>query len=68
MAKIKMKPLEWVAYLLVSIGALNWGLDKVAGFNIVDWLLGLVNLAGYSIFVYGAVGLAGAYSLYKIWF
>ena len=68
MVKFKMKPLEWVAYLLVSIGALNWGLAEVLNFNAVDWLLGLVNLTSYSIFVYGAVGLAGAYSLYKIWF
>ena len=68
MVKFKMKPLEWVAYLLVSIGALNWGLSEVAGFNLVEWLLGLANLTGYSIFVYGAVGLAGAYSLYEMLF
>lgn len=57
---------EKIAYVLVGVGALNWGLDKVLSFNVVDWLLTLIGIASYSIYVYGAVGLAGAYSLYKI--
>lgn len=57
---------EKIVYVLVGVGALNWGLDKVLSFNVVDWLLTLIGIASYSIYVYGAVGLAGAYSLYKI--
>lgn len=64
---MKMKPLEWVAYILVSVGALNWGLEKVVGFNLVDTLLSWVTLTGFAVYVYGAVGLAGAWFFYRIW-
>jgi len=64
----KTKSLEWVVSLLVGIGAFSLGLANVLNFDIVDWLLNLVNFASYSIFIYGAIGIAGAYSLYKLWF
>lgn len=57
---------EKTAYVLTSVGALNWGLDKVFSFNIVDWLLTMVKLTSYSIYVYGLIGLAGAFAVYKI--
>lgn len=68
MARIKMKPLDFVAYLLVSIGALNWGLVEALNFNIVETLLGFVGFTAYALWIYLAVGVAGAYSLYKLWF
>ena len=68
MVKLKMKPVEMGAYVLGAVGALTWGTDKVLGFNGIDMVISAVGLAGYAIFVYGAVGLAGAWALYKIWY
>mgnify|MGYP001608739714 CR=1 FL=1 len=57
---------EKIVFVLVGVGALNWGLDRFFSFNVVDWLLSLVGLASFSLYVYGAIGLSGAYYLYKI--
>jgi len=67
MAKLKMKPLEWVAYILVAVGALNWGLVEVLGFDLVGTLLSWIGLTKFAIWIYGVVGLAGAWAIYKIW-
>ena len=66
MPKIKNKAFEKFAYVLVAIGALNWGLDKVVSFNIVDQVLSWVSLTSIGTIVYGAIGLAGAWMLYNI--
>ena len=58
--------LEKITYVLVGVGALSWGLDKVFSFDVVDWLLTLIKISSYSIYVYGIVGLAGAFYLYKL--
>ncbi len=42
---------------LVIIGAINWGLIAVAGFNLVDYIFGVGTVA--SRIVYGLVGLSG---------
>lgn len=53
-----MKVLHMVAFLLVIVGAVNWGLVGLANFNIVDLLLGGV---GLTKIVYILVGLSGVY-------
>ncbi len=61
---MKMKELDWVAYILIVVGALNWGLIGAFRLDIVQMILGssptLVQL------VYILVGLAGLYTLYKM--
>ena len=57
---------EKIAYILLGVGALDLGLDKVFSFSVIGWLLTLIGLASYSIYVYGAVGLAGVYKLYTL--
>lgn len=49
-----MKALHMVAFTLVLVGALNWGLVGVFGYNLVETLLG----AGSTLtqVVYGLVG------------
>lgn len=67
--KMKMKPFEWFAYLLMAVGALNVGVDAVLNFNIIGWALGIIpGLATFGLYVSGAIGLAGAYAIYKIWY
>lgn len=53
------KPLHMLTYILVIVGALNWGLMGFFGFNLVSTLLG-----GYPMLeklVYMLVGLSAVY-------
>ncbi|HBI25652.1 MAG: hypothetical protein UT41_C0001G0228 [Candidatus Wolfebacteria bacterium GW2011_GWC2_39_22] len=51
--------MDWVALILVIIGALNWGLVGAFGFNLVATLFG--DMSVLSRIVYGLVGLAAIY-------
>lgn len=64
--KFQMNFVEWIAYGLVVVGAVNWGLVGLFNFNLVEKLLTMVNAANILKWVYGAVGAAGLYSAYKI--
>lgn len=61
---MKSKELDMVAYTLVTVGALNWGMVGAFRLDLVQTILGtspaLVQL------VYIVVGLSGLYSLYKM--
>jgi uncharacterized membrane protein YuzA (DUF378 family) len=61
-SKMKMNSLQMISWLLVTIGAINWGLVGLANINLVEALLGswpaLVQI------VYILVGLSGLYSLW----
>ena len=57
---------EKIAYVLVAVGALNWGLVEVLNFNLVTTVLGWVGLAGFATWVYVAIGLSGAWLLKNI--
>jgi uncharacterized membrane protein YuzA (DUF378 family) len=59
-----MTPLDWVSWGLSTIGALNWGFTGVGQFNLVDQLFGHDTAA--SRIVYGLVGLAGVWSIYRL--
>jgi uncharacterized protein len=52
-----MKGLRQVAYVLVIIGALNWGLVGFFNFNIVTAIFGA--MAGLEKIIYMLVGLSG---------
>jgi uncharacterized protein len=53
-----MRPLHWIALLLVIVGAVNWGLVGLFQFDLVAALFG-GQTAPLSRVVYGLVGLAG---------
>lgn len=55
-----MSTLDWVAWVLVVVGAINWGL-VVFNVNLVQTLFGMGTLTQL---VYSLVGLAG---LYFVW-
>ena len=61
MAK-KMNTLDWVAFVLVVVGGINWGLVAL-NYNLVQAILGVGTLAKI---VYGLVGLAALYSIVKV--
>ena len=53
-----MKPLHWIALLLVIVGAVNWGLVGLFQFDLVATLFG-GQTATLSRVVYTLVGLSG---------
>ncbi len=53
-----MKPLHWIALLLVIVGAVNWGLVGLFQFDLVAALFG-GQAAPLSRVVYALVGLSG---------
>ena len=60
----KMNALEWVAFVLVIVGALNWGLYALS--PKYD-LVALISM-GYNWFsrlIYGLVGLSALYMIYS---
>ena len=61
-SKMKMSSMQMLSWVLITVGALNWGLVGLANINLVQALLGswpaLVQV------VYILVGLAGVYSLW----
>jgi len=58
---MKMTPLGTVAFILVVIGALNWGLVGIFNFDLVAFLLG--DMSAISRIVYALVGLSGLYMI-----
>lgn len=61
MVKSKMKWFDWTAFILVAVGALNWGLIGFFNFNLVTYLFGTRLL---TTIVYDLVGIAGAFAIY----
>ena len=58
-----MSTLDWVAWTLVVVGALNWGLVGLTGLNLVETIFGTTPLTN---FVYILVGLGGVYMLWTV--
>ena len=55
-----MKIIKYAAYVLTLIGALNWGLVGLFGFNLVNFVLGDMTLLAR--FVYSLVGVSAIIS------
>lgn len=56
--------LDWVAIVLVIIGAINWGLVGLFQLDLVNAIFGSV--AWLATVVYVLVGLAGLYMIYFV--
>ena len=54
---------DWVSWILVFIGALNWGLVGVFEWNLVETILGMGTITRV---IYILVGLSALYELYKV--
>jgi uncharacterized membrane protein YuzA (DUF378 family) len=52
------------AMILASVGALNWGLVALNGFNVVEKVAALIPVANVAKIIYILVGLSGAWGLY----
>lgn len=60
----KMGTLDWIAMVLVIIGAVNWGLVGLLQLDLVDKIFG--GLPILAKIVYILVGLSGLYLIYYI--
>ncbi len=56
-----MKTLDYIALILVVIGAVNWGLIGFFDFDLVRAIFG--NMTLVSRIIYSIVGIAGLYAL-----
>lgn len=56
-----MKTVDYIALILVVIGAVNWGLIGFFGFDLVRMIFG--DMTAISRIIYGLVGIAGLYAI-----
>lgn len=61
---MRFNSIDWAAYVLVLIGALNWGLVGAFKFNLVEKIFG--DMTVLSRVVYGLVGLAALYLVLSV--
>jgi uncharacterized membrane protein YuzA (DUF378 family) len=61
---MKMNSLMWVAMILVVVGALNWGLVGLFGFNLVTAIFGSMGFVVKLIYI--LVGASGVWALISI--
>jgi len=58
-----MNMVTWIAYMLCSVGAMNWGLAKFFDFNLVEYLGDMLKLDYFKESLYAIVSLSGLYVL-----
>ena len=61
---MKMKEVDWLAYVLVTVGAINWGLVGAFRLDLVQTILGTSPALGQLVYI--LIGLSGLYWLYKM--
>lgn len=59
-----MDTVSRIAIILVVIGAINWGLIGLFGFDLVAAVFG--DMSGFSRIIYSLVGLAGIYIAFRL--
>jgi len=60
----KMNWLDWVAFILVVIGAINWGLIGLFSWNLVEAIFG--DMTTISRVIYTLVGVSAVYRVFTI--
>jgi hypothetical protein len=57
----KKSALDWVAVVLVIIGAVNWGLVGLFGLDLVETVLGSIPIVAKIVYI--LVGVSGLYMI-----
>jgi uncharacterized protein len=57
----KLSTLDWIALVLVLVGAINWGLIGIFAFDLVAAIFG--TMSAFTRIIYTLVGLAAIYML-----
>jgi hypothetical protein len=66
----KFNTLDWAAFVLVIIGAINWGLIGFFGYDLVAAIFGGGGTNTFAVLprvIYAIVGLAGLYVIYSLY-
>ena len=63
--KKTIKMMNTIALWLITLGAVNWGLEKVVEWNLIDTISNAIYPA-MGIWIYSAIALSGAYALYLL--
>ncbi|XKT75056.1 MAG: DUF378 domain-containing protein [Patescibacteria group bacterium UBA2103] len=58
-----MNALDWIAYILVFVGGINWGLVGIAQLDLVQAIFGAGNIANI---IYILVGISALYMLFNM--
>ncbi|MCK4651261.1 DUF378 domain-containing protein [Candidatus Babeliales bacterium] len=58
--------MNWIAYFLSSIGAINWGLVAFFNFNLIDYFCNLAGRSNLNKLFYAIIAIAGFYSLISL--
>jgi uncharacterized membrane protein YuzA (DUF378 family) len=58
-----MNALDWIAYILVFVGGINWGLVGIAQIDLVQAIFGAGNIANI---IYILVGISALYMLFNM--
>lgn len=61
---MKLNALDYLAYLLVIVGGINWGLVGFFKYNLVDEIFGVESTA--SRVIYALVGVAALYMIFAM--
>lgn len=61
----KFNFLDWLAMIIMIIGALNWGLVGVFNFNVVEFIFGTALVAKIVYIIVGLAALYGIAMLFK---
>lgn len=59
----KKGTIAWIAFILLIIGGLNWGIIGIANYNIVEAIFGGIPVLLTIIYI--LVGLSALYALFK---
>jgi len=59
-----MTTLDWIAFVLVAVGALNWGLVGIFEWDLVAAIFG--DMSALSRVIYTLVGVAAVYRIFTI--
>jgi uncharacterized membrane protein YuzA (DUF378 family) len=60
---MKMSALDWVSFVLLVVGGLNWGLLGFFSFNLVESLFGT---GMFTSIIYDLVGLSTLWTVWKM--
>jgi uncharacterized protein len=60
---MKMGPIGWIAFILVVVGGLNWGLVGIFNFNLISAIFG--DMSALARIIYILVGLSALLTLVK---
>ncbi len=60
----KLSTMDWITFVLVVIGGLNWGLVGALDYNLVDSVFGIGSAV--AMVVYILVGLSAVYWLFTM--